>query len=89
MQYLVIGDLHLQERNPKKEQTLRTLHWIENLIQNNNETILILLGDLVESINSVPELLEIYFDLFLNKYKFKEIWILRNSIFYSFNIQTY
>jgi predicted phosphodiesterase len=79
MNILVVGDLHLQEREPKKSQTLHILQWIADSQHNNENTILLLLGDLVESINSIPELLEVYVDLFLNQCRYKEIWILQGN----------
>lgn len=76
---LTIGDLHLQEKDPKKGQTVSVLEWIKDSQYNISENTLLLLGDLLETINSVPELLEIYIDYFLNKYLFKEIWIIQGN----------
>jgi len=77
---LVVGDLHLREKKPYYEQTLDILNFIfSNKSFNNKETILLLLGDLVERINSTYELVQIYVDYFLNKSNFFSIKILQGN----------
>ena len=75
---IVIGDVHLQEKEPKKSQGLDVLDWIFNSDFNNPNNSLLLLGDLVE-INSPYELYEVYIDYFENKSKFEMIFIVEGN----------
>jgi len=77
---LVVGDLHLQEKEPKYSQTKDFLNWLfTNPEFNTKDNGLIFLGDLVETIDSPHELLELYVDYFLNKSKFSFIKILQGN----------
>jgi hypothetical protein len=77
---LVIGDLHLQPKAPKYQQVLEFINLIfDNKEYNNPDNTLVFLGDLVESLNSSPELLAILVDIFLNKSRFKLIKILQGN----------
>ena len=76
---LVVGDIHLREKEPYYSQAKDLLHNIFNSKYNNSETVLLFLGDLVEKINATHELLEVYIDLFVNKSKFNKIKILKGN----------
>lgn len=76
---IVVGDIHLREKEPYYTQGRMFLKWLFESEHNSNKNILLLLGDIVERINATHELLEIYLDYFLNKSNFKEIWILQGN----------
>jgi hypothetical protein len=77
---LVVGDLHLNRNSPKYDQVIDFLNWLFlESGYNNEETLLILLGDLVETLDDPSELLEIYIDLFINKSKFNKIKVLKGN----------
>ena len=74
---VVVGDLHLKEKEPYFSQTTDFLEWLFNTKDlNNEETGLILLGDLVTTIETRNETLALYVDYFLNRSKFAWIKIL-------------
>lgn len=75
---IVIGDIHLQESQPKKNQCLDILNWIFDSDFNNENNSLLFLGDLCE-INSPYELYEVYVDLFVNRSKFETIFIVEGN----------
>ena len=75
---VVCGDVHLQEREPKKSQCLDFLSWLFNQDFNNENNSLLFLGDLCE-INSPYELYEVYVDYFVNRSKFEQIFILQGN----------
>lgn len=75
---IVVGDIHLQEREPKKSQCLDFLSWLFNQDFNNENNSLLFLGDLCE-INSPYELYEVYVDYFVNRSKFEQIFILQGN----------
>lgn len=76
---VVVGDLHLTYKKPKYNQVIDFLDWLFSSEYNSKENELILLGDLVEEINSPNELLEVYIDYFLNRSKFERIKILQGN----------
>lgn len=76
---IVVGDLHLTYKKPKYYQVIDFLDWLFKNDFNNSENELILLGDLVEEIDSPNELLEVYIDYFLNKSKFERIKIIQGN----------
>ena len=76
---LVVGDLHLKEKEPYRQQVINMLDYIFSSAYNNNETSVIFLGDLIEKISATPELIQVYIDLFLNKSNFKKIFILQGN----------
>lgn len=75
---VVVGDIHLQCREPKKSQCLDFLSWLFNQDFNNENNSLLFLGDLCE-INSLYELYEVYVDYFVNRSKFEQIFILQGN----------
>ena len=75
---VVVGDIHLQCREPKKSQCLDFLSWLFNQDFNNENNSLLFLGDLCE-INSPYELYEVYVDYFVNRSKFEQIFILQGN----------
>lgn len=75
---IVVGDVHLQEREPKKSQCLDFLSWLFNQDFNNENNSLLLLGDLCE-INSPFELFGVFVDYFTNKSKFAKIYLLQGN----------
>ena len=75
---IVVGDIHLQESQPKKNQCLDILNWIFDSDFNNENNSLLFLGDLCE-INSPYELYEVYVDLFVNRSKFETIFIVEGN----------
>lgn len=75
---IVVGDVHLQDRLPKKYQCLDFLEWLFNQDFNNENNSILFLGDLCE-INSTPELYEVYVDYFVNKSKFEKIFVLQGN----------
>ena len=74
---IVAGDIHLQDKEPKKSQGSDFLNWLFSQDFNNENNSLLLLGDLCE-INSPYELYAIYVDYLVNKSKFKS-----NSFIYN------
>jgi hypothetical protein len=79
---VVVGDLHLQPKTniPKHGQVLEFLSWLFNdSTLNTEDSVLLLLGDLVETMDDPAELLEIYIDYFLNKSKFSKIGIMKGN----------
>jgi hypothetical protein len=76
---IVVGDLHLQESEPKRTQTQLFLDWLFQQDFNKNTNQILFLGDLVESVFCVHELLEIFIDYFLNKSHFDRIFILQGN----------
>ena len=76
---IVVGDIHLQNKEPKKSNAIDTLNWIfDNKELNNKNNGLLLLGDMCE-VNSPFELYGIFVDLFTNKSSFDKIWILQGN----------
>lgn len=75
---IVAGDIHLQNKNPKKSQCLDFLDWLFKQDFNNEDNSLLILGDLCE-VNSPPELYEVYVDYFVNKSRFEQIFILQGN----------
>jgi hypothetical protein len=75
---IVVGDIHLQTKEPKKSQCLDFLSWLFNQDFNNENNSLLFLGDLCE-INSPYELYEVYVDYFVNRSKFEQIFILQGN----------
>ena len=75
---VVCGDIHLQEKEPKKSQCLDFLSWLFNQDFNNENNSLLFLGDLCE-INSPYEFYEVYVDYFVNRSKFEQIFILQGN----------
>ncbi len=76
---IVIGDLHAREKEPYYSQWKDFLNGFFNSEYNTEDNILLLLGDLVESISVQHELLEVYVDYFNNKSKFSKIIILTGN----------
>ncbi|MCQ2211360.1 MAG: metallophosphoesterase [Paludibacteraceae bacterium] len=75
---VVVGDIHLSEKSPKKEQGVMFLDWLfENELNNENNDLL-LLGDLC-NINTKPEVYGIYIDCFVNRSKFHSITIINGN----------
>ena len=75
---IVVGDMHLQDKEPKKSQCLDVLDWIFNSDFNNPNNTLLMLGDLCE-INSPYELYEIFIDCFENRSRFAKILIVEGN----------
>lgn len=75
---IVVGDMHLQDKEPKKSQCLDVLDWIFNSNFNNPSNTLLMLGDLCE-INSPYELYEIFIDCFENRSHFAKILIIEGN----------
>lgn len=75
---IVVGDMHLQNKEPKKSQCLDVLDWIFNSDFNNPNNTLLMLGDLCE-INSPYELYEIFIDCFENRSRFAKILIIEGN----------
>lgn len=75
---IVVGDMHLQDKEPKKSQCLDVLDWIFNSDFNNPSNTLLMLGDLCE-INSPYELYEIFIDCFENRSRFAKILIVEGN----------
>lgn len=75
---IVVGDMHLQDKEPKKSQCLDVLDWIFNSDFNNPSNTLLMLGDLCE-INSPYELYEIFIDCFENRSRFAKILIIEGN----------
>lgn len=75
---IVVGDIHLQDKEPKKSQSLDFLEWLFNQEFNNKENILLILGDLCE-INASFEMFGEYVNFFTNKSKFKKIICLQGN----------
>jgi len=77
---LVVGDLHAQKIKPKYQQIIDFLNWLFiDSGYNTEDSILILLGDLVETMDDPSELLEVYIDLFINKSKFRSIVVMKGN----------
>lgn len=79
MGLLVVGDVHNQEKEPKKSQATKTLNYIFESKYNNPNNSILFLGDLVESIDTPHEVTKFYVNLFLNISKFKQIYILQGN----------
>lgn len=75
---IVVGDMHLQNKEPKKSQCLDVLDWIFNSDFNSPNNTLLMLGDLCE-INSPYELYEIFIDCFENRSHFAKILIIEGN----------
>ena len=75
---IAVGDIHLQNKEPKKSQCLDFLDWLFKQDFNNEDNSLLILGDLCE-VNSPPELYEVYVDYFVNKSRFEQIFILQGN----------
>ena len=76
---VVCGDIHLQNKEPKKSNAIDTLNWIfDNKELNNKNNSLLLLGDMCE-VNSPFELYGIFVDLFTNKSSFAKVWIIQGN----------
>lgn len=75
---IVVGDIHLQDHEPKKSQCLDFLDWLFNQDFNNENNSILFLGDLCE-INSSYETYEVFVDYFVNKSKFENILILQGN----------
>lgn len=75
---IIVGDIHLQNNEPKRTQAIMFLDWLVEQDFNTNENDIVLLGDLCD-VNSKPEVLGIYVDYFLNKLKFNKITILQGN----------
>lgn len=75
---IVVGDIHLQDKEPKKSQCLDFLKWLFSQDFNNEENSVLFLGDLCE-INSPYELYEVFVDYFVNYSKFEKILILQGN----------
>ena len=76
---IVVGDIHLQNKEPKKSNAIDTLNWIfDNKELNNKNNSLLLLGDMCE-VNSPFELYGIFVDLFTNKSSFAKVWIVQGN----------
>ena len=76
---VVCGDIHLQNKEPKKSNAIDTLNWIfDNEELNNKNNSLLLLGDMCE-VNSPFELYGIFVDLFTNKSSFAKVWIVQGN----------
>lgn len=78
MKKIVVGDLHLKEQEPYYSQTRMFLDWLGESELNTENNDLLLLGDLCD-VNATPELLGVYVDYFVNKFKFKKITILQGN----------
>lgn len=78
MKKIVVGDIHLKKSEPKFSQGKMFLDWLVSQSFNNKENDLVLLGDLCD-VNSPPEMLEVFVDYFLNKFKFYKITILQGN----------
>ena len=76
---VVIGDMHLQNSEPKKSNCLDTLTWIiDNDELNNENNSALFLGDLCE-INSPYELYSVFVDCFVNRSKFAKIYVVQGN----------
>ena len=75
---VVVGDIHLQDKEPKKSQCLDFLNWLFTQDFNNEENSILFLGDLCE-INSSYEMYEVFVDYFVNRSKFEKILILQGN----------
>ena len=76
---IVVGDIHLQNKEPKKSNAIDTLNWIfDDKELNNKNNSLLLLGDMCE-VNSPFELYGIFVDLFTNKSSFAKVWIVQGN----------
>ena len=76
---VVVGDIHLQNSEPKRSNALDTLNWIVNNKELNNENNSILfLGDLCE-VNSPYELYSVFVDCFVNRCHFSNIYLLQGN----------
>lgn len=77
---IVVGDIHLRDKNPYYDQAIEILNSIfDNREYNNEKNTLLFLGDLIEKINASFEIVQVYVDLFMNKSKFKMIKILKGN----------
>ncbi len=76
---IVVGDIHLQDKEPKKSNGIDTLNWIfDNKDLNNEKNDLLMLGDIAE-INSPFKIYSVYVDLFTNKSRFNKIRIIQGN----------
>jgi hypothetical protein len=76
---IVVGDIHLQDKEPKKSNGIDTLNWIfDNKDLNNEKNDLVMLGDIAE-INSPFKIYSVYVDLFTNKSRFNKIRIIQGN----------
>lgn len=76
---VVCGDIHLQPKSPKYDNTIDTLNWIfDNKDLNNENNSILFLGDLCE-INSPFSCFEKFVDYFVNYSKFNQIYLLTGN----------
>lgn len=75
---VVIGDLHLQEKWIKRQQTERAIAWLKEQEPIKAASILVLLGDLFEVAYPSVDLVVFYFQLFKD-WKDKTIYILEGN----------
>ena len=78
MENIICNDIHLQKSEPKRSQCLDFLEWLFSQDFNNKDNYLTFGGDLVE-INSPFECFEVFVDYFVNKSKFKKIFIVQGN----------
>lgn len=83
---LVLGDLHLQENWIKRKQVENFFNWLNNQEFIKNEKKIILLGDLFEIPTPDSQLVLFYLDLFANKWKDKDIYIIQGN--HDYNLET-
>lgn len=83
---IIVGDLHHQKKEPKCFQVPLFFEWLSKQPYYNKNNILILLGDLVESVFEPDDIPSYFIDLFLNVFPFKEIIILEGN--HDKNLQT-
>lgn len=80
MGIVVVGDIHYQEKMPKKAQAEQVIDFIfNNKEYNNSNNVLFLLGDLVENVESPHEVLGYFVNLFLNRAEFEWVYILQGN----------
>ena len=75
---IVVGDIHLQDKEPKKSQGSDFLNWLFSQDFNNPTNSLLMLGDLCE-VGSPYELYAIYVDYLVNRSKFKTVYIMNGN----------
>lgn len=76
---IVVGDLHLRDKEPYFSQWKDFMEWLYSSEYHNSDNSILFLGDLVESIDTPHELLELYIDYFNNRSKFEKIFILTGN----------
>lgn len=79
MGIVFVGDLHFRDQEPYYEAGLRFIDWFESQDFNNEENVLVQLGDVTHNSILNGRVVRMFLNRFLENLKFKQVYILQGN----------